>query len=185
MQNNTPKALDFFGFIGLFPGGIRQAELTHIWNDNSWIGYKDELIRASLLVYKKNSQDEFVFSLLPFMTIRACEYLDSDTELKSEYHSMACQLYLSECQSIYEADKSIETVQKFTEIETNVWACMYRAVASSRVSSKHKLTKSITDVSQLSLADIEQYLMSPSGSKLSNQECEQQLVAYFTCVLFQ
>mmetsp|Transcript_1657 Transcript_1657/g.1459 ORF Transcript_1657/g.1459 Transcript_1657/m.1459 type:complete len:121 (-) Transcript_1657:768-1130(-) len=92
--NNIKKStLKFFGFIGLFPGGISEGEITKIWGNDSWIPLKDELIRASLLVYKRENDGAMVYSMLPFMTVRASEYLENHDILKKNYHSKCCQLY--------------------------------------------------------------------------------------------
>ena len=86
MKNANPQALKLFAFIGLFPGGITENEVTQMWGSNTWIPLKDALIRASLLVYKRDSKGTFIYSMLPFMTIRAGELLDEDEELKYDYH---------------------------------------------------------------------------------------------------
>lgn len=86
MKNTSPKALNLFGFIGLLPGGVSEKEMTRMWGNNEWIILKDSLVRASLLVYKTDLQGGFVYSMLPFMSIRACEFLEQDEEMRLEYH---------------------------------------------------------------------------------------------------
>lgn len=71
MKNSMADALKLFGFMGLLPGGISEKELTQIWEGSQWENLKDALVRASLLVYKTDTSGVFVYSLLPFMTIRA------------------------------------------------------------------------------------------------------------------
>ena len=75
IKKNNPEALDLFKFIGLLPGGIKQTELTNLWGSTSWKSLKDDLIRASLLVYKPA---ENILTLLPFMNTRAYELLEDE-----------------------------------------------------------------------------------------------------------
>jgi hypothetical protein len=82
MRKAMPEALDLFAFIGFLPGGVTENELTEMWESQEWYKLKDALIRASLLVYKTGVKNSFIYSMLPFMTIRACELLDKDEEKK-------------------------------------------------------------------------------------------------------
>lgn len=86
MQKNNQDSLKLFSFIGLFPGGINDEDLTDMWGGQQWITLKDALIRASLLVYKTDNRGHFIFSMLPFMSTRANELLEGDKRLKSDYH---------------------------------------------------------------------------------------------------
>ncbi|CAI2382289.1 unnamed protein product [Moneuplotes crassus] len=132
MKNTNPKALNFFGFIGQFPGGIGEFQITQMWGDNSWIPFKDALIRASLLVYKTDANGKFIYNMLPFMTIRAGELLDEDDKLRYEFHQKSCKLYKDYCIEIYNSDKSLDTIEKLTDMETNIWACIYRSLNRRR-----------------------------------------------------
>ena len=122
MKNTNPEALTFFAFIGLFPGGVNENEIKQMWGNNSWIPSKDILIRASLLVYKTDNKGMFIYSMLPFMTIRACELLDEDIQLKFDYHMKCCKLYKDYCLEIYHSEKTLDIIQKLTDMETNIWA---------------------------------------------------------------
>jgi hypothetical protein len=87
IKKTVPEALKLFGFIGLLPGGVTEEELTEMWGGNEWIQYKDALVRASLLVYKTDNRGQFIYSMLPFMSVRANELLEEDHELRNNYHS--------------------------------------------------------------------------------------------------
>ena len=89
MKNTTPNALNVFSFIGLLPGGVNEEEMSQMWGSEEWTPYKDALIRASLLVYKTDSSGNFVYSMLPFMSIRAYELLEQNEERRHSYH-MKC-----------------------------------------------------------------------------------------------
>lgn len=149
IKNTNPEALNFFGFIGQFPGGIGEIEITQMWGDNSWVPLKDALIRASLLVYKRENNGKFVYNMLPFMTIRASELLDEDhnEKLRHEFHQKSCRLYKDYCVEIYNSEKTMDTVEKLTEYETNIWACIYRSLNRRRdikyISSQAESSKSI------------------------------------------
>lgn len=93
MKNTMPEALNLFGFIGLLPGGVKEDELTQMWGNNKWMSMKDALIRASLLVYKIDNKGHFVYSMLPFMSIRAYELLESNEERRHSYHMKCCKFY--------------------------------------------------------------------------------------------
>lgn len=84
-----PRALDLFGLIGLLPGGVNKEELNELWGDDSWESLKEELISASLLTYKTDNTNSFSYSMLPFMSVRAEEHLDTMPDLKFNYH-MKC-----------------------------------------------------------------------------------------------
>lgn len=86
MKNTMPDALNLFSFIGLLPGGVNDNELTQMWGNTEWMGLKDALIRASLLVFKTDSKGLFVYSMLPFMSIRAYELLEQNEERRHDYH---------------------------------------------------------------------------------------------------
>jgi hypothetical protein len=79
----NPRALHLFKFIGLLPAGVNKDELTEMWEGNEWKKHKTTLIRASLLVYKVK---EDIYTLLPFMNVRAYELLEETKQLKIQYH---------------------------------------------------------------------------------------------------
>ena len=127
IEKANPNSLNLFSFIGLFPGGIEDDELTHIWGGPQWITLKDALIRASLLVYKTDSKGHFIYSMLPFMSIRAYELLELDKSLRDEYHMKTCRLFKHNCQRFFKIKKpSVSQIGKFTDMESNIWACIYR-----------------------------------------------------------
>ena len=86
VQSTTPASLNLFSFIGLLPGGVTDYELTQMWGGTQWMKLKDSLIRASLLIYKTDISGNFIFSMLPFMSVRAYELLQKDEFLKHSYH---------------------------------------------------------------------------------------------------
>ena len=51
-----------------------------MWGSTSWLKLKDALVRASLLVYKIDDAGGFVYSMLPFMTVRAYELLEENED---------------------------------------------------------------------------------------------------------
>jgi hypothetical protein len=132
MKNAKPEALKLFGFIGMFPGGISESELDEMWGNNSWVDLKDALVRASLLVYKRDDKGSLIYSMLPFMTIRAGEFLDDDPKLRHIYHMKCCRLFKNYLFSFYLSDKRMENIEKFIEMETNIWACIYRSLNRRR-----------------------------------------------------
>jgi len=66
------------------------------------------------------------------MTIRAGELLDEDEELKYDYHIKWCKLYKDYCIQLYNSEKTLDTIEKLTEMETNIWACIYRSLNRRR-----------------------------------------------------
>lgn len=86
IKNTSPAALSLFSFIGLLPGGVSNQEITFMWGGTQWEKLKDSLIRASLLVYKLNPNGNFIYNMLPFMSVRAYELLEQDEFLKHAYH---------------------------------------------------------------------------------------------------
>jgi hypothetical protein len=132
MKNTVPEALDLFAFIGYLPGGVTENELNHMWGSKEWCNLKDALIRASLLVYKTGYNNTFVYSMLPFMTIRACELLENDEEKKTSYHLKCCKLYKNYQYDFFISDRSKDQFDKLVEMETNIWACINRALNRKR-----------------------------------------------------
>ena len=120
INKNNPQALDLFKLIGLLPGGIKQTELTELWGDNSWKSLKDDLIRASLLVYKPS---ENILTLLPFMNTRAYELLEEEEAKKKEFHLKICRFYRNFCKN-YEQKMNTNSsnLNDFVEKEANIWA---------------------------------------------------------------
>lgn len=128
MKNTIPEALNLFSFIGLLPGGVNDEDLSKMWGNTSWMPLKDALIRASLLVYKKDSSGLFIYSMLPFMSIRAYELLEQNEERRHEYHMKWCKMFRDYCHRFYMSDKSIEKVEELVGMETNIWAWIYRSL---------------------------------------------------------
>lgn len=133
MKNTMPEALNLFGFIGLFPGGVSDDQITQMWENTKWMSLKDALVRASLLVYKTDSKGTFIYSMLPFMSIRAYELLESNEDLRHTYHMKSCKLFKDECYDIYISDKSIDKIEKLVGMETNIWACIYRSLNRKKI----------------------------------------------------
>ena len=133
MKNTMPEALNLFGFIGLFPGGVSDDQITQMWENTQWMSLKDALVRASLLVYKTDSKGTFIYSMLPFMSIRAYELLEWNEELRHTYHMKWCKLFNDECYDIYISDKSIDKIEKLVGMETNIWACIYRSLNRKKI----------------------------------------------------
>ncbi|CAI2359291.1 unnamed protein product [Moneuplotes crassus] len=122
------QTIDLFMILGMFPGGIKQNYITKIWGDATWVVLKDELAKASLIVYKTNNRGEFIFSLLPFITIRACEFLNQKPQTKAELHEKSCQILEEFCREIFEEKRLFTVKKKLTEMEANIWACIYRGI---------------------------------------------------------
>lgn len=144
MKNTVPDALNLFGFIGLLPGGVNEKELTQMWESNKWMPNKDALVRASLLVYKTDNKGQFIYSMLPFMSVRAFELLEENPELKFDYHRRCCILYTNYLKDFYNSERSMDQVEKLTEYETNIWACIYRSINRKRDIVFETLSKTST-----------------------------------------
>ena len=127
MKNVMPEVLNLFGFIGLLPGGVTDDELTKMWGNSKWMTLKDALIRASLLVYKTDNKGTFVYSMLPFMSLRAFKLLEQNEEQKHNFHMKCCKLFKNYWYDFYISDKSIDKVEALIGMETNIWACIYRS----------------------------------------------------------
>ena len=126
IQKHNPQALDLFKFIGLLPGGIRQTELTDLWGDASWKSLKDDLIRASLLVYKPT---ENILTLLPFMNTRAYELLETEEFKKNEFHTKIWRFYKNFLKSYEQKmNENSSDLNEFVEKEANIWAWIYRSI---------------------------------------------------------
>ena len=127
-----PKALDFFGLIGLLPGGVNNEELLELWGDNTWEPLKEELIGASLLTFKTEENGLFIYNMLPFMSMRAHEHLDNAPDTKQEYHKKLWKLFKNYCAEFYYSPQkereSVEIKEALLNIETNIWGCIYRAL---------------------------------------------------------
>ena len=133
MYKTNPDALNLFGFIGLLPGGVSQKELDKMWGSNEWTSLKDSLVRASLLVYKTDINGNFTYNMLPFMTIRAWEYLEHNpNNLKHAYHIKCCKLFKEYCINFINSDQVYEKIEVFVEMETNIWAWIYRGCNRKR-----------------------------------------------------
>ena len=128
MKNTTPDALNLFGFVGLLPGGVNESEITQMWGNTEWMNLKDALIRASLLVYKTSNDGRFVYSMLPFMTIRAYEYLETNEELRILYHNKCCKMYKEYCIQFYYSNKQFQDIENLIGYEANIWAWIYRSL---------------------------------------------------------
>ena len=128
MMNTTPDALNFFGFVGLLPGGVNENEMTIMWGNTEWMNLKDALIRASLLVYKINNDGGFIYSMLPFMTIRAYEYLETKEDLRISYHIKCCKMYKEYCIQFYYSNKQFQDIENLVGYEANIWAWIYRSL---------------------------------------------------------
>ena len=128
MKNTVPDALNLFGFIGLLPGGVNEKELTQMWESNKWMPNKDALVRASLLVYKTDNKGQFIYSMLPFMSIRAYELLEENEERRHCFHMKCCKLFKEYCYSFYISERPLMYLDSLTEHESNIWACIYRSL---------------------------------------------------------
>ena len=126
IQKHNPQALDLFKFIGLLPGGVKQTELTDLWGDASWKSLKDDLIRASLLVYKPS---ENILTLLPFMNTRAYELLETEEFKKNEFHTKIWRFYKKFLKSYEQKmNENSSDLNEFVEKEANIWAWIYRSI---------------------------------------------------------
>ena len=83
ISKTNPKALDLFKLIGMFPGGIRQVDITDLWGNKSWQSLKYDLLKASMIDY---TEERSMLTLLPIMATRATELLEKDVNKKNELH---------------------------------------------------------------------------------------------------
>ena len=171
MRNTTPEALDLFGFVGLLPGGVTEVELTQMWGNTDWMNLKDALIRASLLVYKNNN-DGFIYSMLPFMTIRAYEYLETKEELKASYHIKCWKMYKEYCIQFYYSNKQLQDIENLVGHEANIWACIYRSLNKKKdvIYQENNKWDSNTNNKQESSQNIEEGQSSTISTKLDGTE---------------
>jgi hypothetical protein len=114
-------------FMGILPGGIKESDLTVMIEDQNWVKQKDTLTRASLIIQKHDdSKNQVFYSLLPFMSYRACELLDENLELRTKFHLKVCYFYKELIKKIYEQQDSVfNSLEILTDSETNIWACIY------------------------------------------------------------
>jgi len=61
------------------------------------------------------------------MAERAWEILEEDLEIKRQLHLKCWALYQNYCYEFYKSEKSIEDIEGLASIESNIWACIYRA----------------------------------------------------------
>ena len=111
VRKNNEAALNLFGLIGMLPSGANKEEITEMWGDKSWVPLKDELVRASLLIFKIDGTGSFVYNMLPFMSVRATEILEGDRYIYNEYHMKCCRLWKEYWVEFYNSDKAIEDVE--------------------------------------------------------------------------
>jgi hypothetical protein len=162
LRNKNKEALNLFGLIGMLPSGANKEEISQIWGDNSWKPLKDILVRSSLLIHKNNPDDSDIYYMLPFMSERACEIIEEDRKLKQKFHLKCCKVYREYCHEFYSSTKSLEYIEGLASIESNIWACIYRAVErglnlphkTSSYDAKSTLTK-ISDT--ITLGETSQY----------------------------
>lgn len=127
IKKERPRAIELFKFIGLLPGGVNQNELTELWGSSDWRDDKEQLIKASLLVYR---QSDNVLIMLPFMNTRAYELLEEDGNLmKTEYHLKCCNFYKQFwVRFIERINLGSYSMKDFVEKESNIWAWIYRGI---------------------------------------------------------
>ena len=132
IRKKNEQVLNLFGLIGMLPSGTNKEEITEIWGDKSWIPLKDELIRASLLIYKIDTEGSFSYNMLPFMSVRATEILMEDKRIYTEIHLKCWRLCKDYWLEFYLSNKTIEDIQGLVSIESNIWACINRAISISK-----------------------------------------------------
>jgi len=93
IQKTCPDSLNLFSLIGMLPSGINKEEITQVWGNKEWIKLKDTLVRSSLLIHKNMLEESDIYYMLPFMSERACEMLNSNHQLRRDYHLKCCTLY--------------------------------------------------------------------------------------------
>ncbi|CAI2381433.1 unnamed protein product [Moneuplotes crassus] len=142
LREKNHEALDLFCLIGLLPSGVSKEEITQIWGDNSWKKLKNELIDSSLIIEKNSMKEPVIYYMLPFMSERACEILEENKQLQSDYHLKCCTLYKSYCYKFYKSEKNFKDKERLASMESNIWACIYRAFERS------KKAKSLTNNEQ-------------------------------------
>jgi len=125
LRDKSREALELFCLIGLLPSGVNKDEISQIWGDKNWSRLKNILIGSSLLIHKYNDGD--IYYMLPFMSERAWEILEEDPKQRTQFHLKCCALYKNYCYEFYKSEKSIEDIEGLASIESNIWACIYRA----------------------------------------------------------
>ncbi|CAI2370088.1 unnamed protein product [Moneuplotes crassus] len=145
LREKNRDALDLFCLIGLLPSGADKDEITQIWGDNSWKKLKNTLVGSSLLIHRNNTTDADIYYMLPFMSERACEILEEDKKLQREFHLKCCALYKSYCYEFYKSEKSIEDIEGLASIESNIWACIYRALERNIEERSNVAQESVTN----------------------------------------
>ena len=147
VRKKNEEALNLFGLIGMLPAGTNKDEITEMWGDKSWIPLKDELVRASLLIYKTDTEGSFAYNMLPFMSVRATEILIENKKIYNEYHFKWWKLCKDYWIEFYHSTKTIEDIQGLVSIESNIWACINRAISISKPEKADKF-ESITKSSE-------------------------------------
>ncbi|CAI2377964.1 unnamed protein product [Moneuplotes crassus] len=165
LREKNRDALDLFCLIGLLPSGADKDEITQIWGDNSWKKLKNTLVGSSLLIHKNNQSEEDIYYMLPFMSERACEILRENQELHTDYHMKCCALYRDYCYEFYKSEKTIEDIEGLASIESNIWACIYRA--HDRVNSDNSARSQPIDSAKFSSIPLQSSLTETKFSKES------------------
>jgi len=111
-----------------------------LWGPD-WQIYTERLLRASLLVKRPETVERSTrYTMLPFMNKYACELLK--VKEKRKLHRSVCHyllLILIEIFKIYGTHKmqnnnnQVSLEGKLIEYESNIWACIYRAVDEEMV----------------------------------------------------
>jgi hypothetical protein len=135
LAENNPQALDLYKLLGLLPGGIKQTDLSEIYSNSEWKPFKDQLVKASLCVFKPN---EDVLTLLPFMSARAFELLEMEETKMVEYHLKWCCFYKQFWSKFLEKlNKNEVQLNELVEREANIWAWIYRGINRNKYSDDY------------------------------------------------
>ena len=79
LEEKSNEAINFFGLLGLLPGGVRESDLKTLWG-TSWMDCTALLLKYSLIIRHTNSDSNDVtrYNLYPFMVKYAEERIQEE-----------------------------------------------------------------------------------------------------------
>ena len=135
MRAHQPEALNLFCLLGMLPGGVCDSDLKVLVESGKWLALTEYLVKASLVV-DQDEKTQRSYRLLPFMN-KYAESLLSPFD-RMTFHNKCCLWLLSKVMNIFRRIKTEEAreqsnfVTHLRQIETNIWACIYRICDFSR-----------------------------------------------------
>ena len=157
MRNTQPEALNLFCLLGMLPGGVSEADLPELWQGDQWLVLTESLRRASLIVERVEEASEGgqgargkglrTFRLLPFMNKYAESLLSAFD--RGRFHNLCSSWLLVRCMRLFTKVRTEESrgsnlalKEALLQIETNVWASIYRICDFNR---DRKASKKLQD----------------------------------------